>query len=453
MPIQKLYVKNLLTSEGWKTDQCITIADGKISNIEASDNMTNQNPIEFMVPGIPNVHSHGFQYAMRGLAENFSSRDDSFWSWRKLMYQFVENITPEDLRVIATTVYIDMLKAGYTAVGEFHYLHRDNQGSAYQQLSVMSEIMIETAINSGISMCHLPVLYQYGGFEKENLQLTQKRFQLSDDEFLDLHLNLQQKYAANSDINIGMAPHSLRAIDIHRFTDLLDQTENNFPIHIHISEQMAEVKACERVNHCHPIEWLANNAHLNEQWNLIHATHANENEIKQITTSGARVGLCLTTEANLGDGIFDLQTFMKNKGKFCIGSDSHISVNPVEELRWLEYGQRLKHQKRAFYATEMHKKTAENLLLDAVKNGNDALGFKTVEGNLGSKADFISLKIPLELKHLNNEQILNQWIFSSRNSWVDKVMVSGRWVISDGQHPLDDFVSKNYPKVVKKLLN
>lgn len=449
---QSLFVKNLLTPNGWKSYQQINIEQGRVIAVIDVGMIPDQNWIEYLIPGIPNVHSHGFQYAFRGLAEDFSSPDDSFWSWRKLMYQFVNRISPDDLRVIARALYVDMLKAGYTSVGEFHYLHNDNKGHRYDQASLMSEIMIDTALEVGISICHLPVLYQYGGFNHQPLEKSQLRFKLDNDAYYDLVQNLIQKYLDNRDVNIGLTPHSLRAIDIQNCSELLQQFNENLPRHIHISEQIAEVEQCLDVHHKTPIKLLHEQLTLSPDWNLIHATHANEEEISLIASTGARVGLCLTTEANLGDGFFNLEEFKNQNGHICIGSDSHISVSPVEEIRWMEYGQRLLHKKRAFYASKSKPSTAQNILLESVTQGLKALGFESSSSLIGTKADFISLTPPEKLRYLKSDQILKQWIFSSSTNWINKVMVSGIWVIEEGHHYLDDEIDKNFPKVLQKLL-
>ena len=465
-----ILANNILTTEGWLSDQLLTIEDGIITSIStlnsSPDSAEQQSPtndlktkipadckVNYLIPGMPNMHSHGFQWALSGLAENYSRADDSFWSWRQLMYKFLQILQPEDLEIIAQALYVDMLKSGYTSVGEFHYLHNDCSGSPFQQKELLSITMIEAALKVGISICHLPVLYQYAGFNKQLLEKNQQRFFLSNNNFITVVENLRQQYQHHSMVNIGFAPHSLRAVDIENLVEIEQLLAKDKPVHIHISEQKLEVDSCITHFNKRPVELLYEKLDIDHKWSLIHATHTDENEIRLMANSDATVGLCITTEANLGDGFFNMDSFSKSNGSWGIGSDSHISIDAVEELRWLEYGQRLQLKQRACYASENKKNTSQNLYLDAVKGGAKSLGFKQGDIAVGEKADFVSLTVPYCYQELTPEQILSKWIFSKRENWIESVMVSGCWVVKNKQHILDDFLRENYAKILNKILS
>ncbi len=453
-----IHATNVLTADGWMLDQLITIDKGIITAISTSKNtrqtdLSTAYKVDYLIPGMPNVHSHGFQWALSGLAENYSRPEDSFWSWRELMYKFLQRLQPEHLSIIAQALYVEMLKAGYTSVGEFHYLHNDGCGHPYQQIELLSVIMIEAALTAGMSICHLPVLYQQGGIAKKSLAPNQQRFFLSNDHYVAVVENLRQIYQFHPEVNIGIAPHSLRAVAITDLIRINQLLARDLPVHIHIAEQQAEVASCSAHFNRRPVELLYESLEVNENWSLIHATHTDDNEISLIAASGATVGLCITTEANLGDGFFDVEAFSHAAGHWGIGSDSHVSINPIEELRWLEYEQRLRLNRRACYASASQKSTAENLYLDAARNGAKSLGFRQGSMQVGEKADFVCLKVPAQLKSLNPQQIFSKWLFSSRNNWIEAVMVSGQWVIQKGQHPLEDSISNRYGSLMKELLS
>ncbi len=452
LPVNSVFATHLLTDKGWMHNTRVTINEnGYVQSIKQEQKAASDKVVDVLLPGVPNLHSHGFQWSMAGLAEYKLSGKDSFWTWRDMMYQFLDKIDPGDLKIIAKALYIDMLKAGYTEVGEFHYLHNDCKGNQYGQIELLSLQMIEAAREVGLGICHLPVIYQFSGFDKKVAGDGQKRFTLSSDKFQLVIENLRKKYLNDNLVTVGMAPHSLRAVDIYELPELTANLAGDFPIHIHIAEQLSEVEQCKAVYGQRPVELLYSLLQIDQQWCLIHATHLNSMEVQSIANSKAVVGLCPTTEANLGDGIFPLLEFYKNDGRWGIGSDSHVSVSVLEELRWLEYGQRLQHQGRTLYTNQQNSQTSLNLYQQALKGGAQALKSEAGVIEVGSRADFIGLKIPAQYHGFSSDQIFSRYLFSSRDNWINDVMVSGNWLVTDGVHPLEDKASADLVKVYKKL--
>ncbi|MCP3673211.1 MAG: formimidoylglutamate deiminase, partial [Gammaproteobacteria bacterium] len=328
------FVKKVLLADGWANDVIITLSNsGSIEDIKTGvippKGITNIDGI--LIPGMPNLHSHAFQRAFTGFSESRGQADDSFWTWRKIMYQFVDNINPEQAEVIAKQLYIEMLKSGYTSVAEFHYLHHDSNGDRYDDPAEMSHSVINAALQTGIAITHLPVYYRYSGFNDQQAKEGQRRFIHQPEEYHQLLDALFGHYRSDQRIRIGVAPHSLRAssgAEINAITNILDGYDPDAPIHIHIAEQIAEVNDCIAHTHQRPVQHLFEQCDVNKRWSLIHATHMNDQEAWELAESGAVAGLCLTTEANLGDGFFPAQLYLERQGVFGIGSDSHISVSP-----------------------------------------------------------------------------------------------------------------------------
>lgn len=422
-----------LVGDMWQHNVRITVADGElndglITNIESNVADPDIEPI-VALPGMPNVHSHAFQRGFVGLGEYRTAANDSFWTWRKLMYDFVGRLTPDDVYSIAKQLYSEMISAGYTWVGEFHYLHNDIGGAAYANIDQMSDAVYRAAEDTGIGLCHLPVLYQRGGFDDEPIASGQDRFVLSDDQFSDLvhssHLTLSGK--PNS--NVGIAIHSLRAASIeaaNRAIECVRQLNSAAPIHIHVAEQTAELDACKKTHGKRSVEFLLEHLPVDQHWCLIHATHLDDRELQQIVDSQAVVGLCPTTEANLGDGIFRSEDFLAANGQFSIGSDSHCSVDFREELRLLEYAQRLTTRRRAVLGTD-EVSVGRNLYCRAAKGGAQALGINAGEIAVGKRADF-TLVDPTHptIDHADGDRILDRLIFANIGNPIAGVVVGGR---------------------------
>ncbi len=382
---------------------------------------------KLILPAIANTHSHAFQRAMAGLTELRSAEQDSFWTWRDLMYRFSSKITPEQLHAIAAQVYGEMLEAGFTHVCEFHYLHHQPNGTPYDNPAEMSQAIIRAAEDAGIGLTLLPVLYQTGGFDGRPLNDMQKRFAHSTDDFLKLIETLQKQESYL--LKIGVALHSLRAVPEHTLSELLPiLAEKKLPVHIHISEQMAEVYECLEIRGARPVQWLLDNADVNEQWCLVHATHIDTKECKALAKSKAVVSICTTTEANLGDGFFPFKEYLKNKGRWSVGTDSNVSVSVVEELRWLEYGQRLKHQQRNIAVSKQQQSVGAELLQGAAAGGWQASGVEARDDEIELDAQAPALY------HSTPENLADRFIFAGNRPLVHSVKSLGLVRVQDGQH-------------------
>lgn len=410
----------------------------------------------YVVPGVPNLHSHAFQRAMAGLAERRGNAQDSFWSWREVMYQFAGRVGPEALRAIAAQLYVEMLEAGYTQVCEFHYLHHRPDGQPYGDAAAMSLALIEAAQETGIGLTLLPTLYMTGGFDGRPLGERQRRFGHEVDAYLRL---LERLVALESpQVRVGIALHSLRAVPQEALRVVLgDALARDRPIHIHIAEQIGEVQDSLAIRNARPVEWLLDHAPVDARWCLVHATHLSEPETRRLAASGAVAGLCPTTEANLGDGLFPLQAYLDAGGTIGIGSDSHISVSPVEELRWLEYGQRLITRHRNVAATSATPSTGERLLALALPGGAQASGVDVGRLDAGAdgaapRADLVVLDdaSPL-LAGRDAAHAIDSWLFAGNANLVRDVMVAGRWTVRDFRHRDRERIATRYREVVDGL--
>jgi formimidoylglutamate deiminase len=470
----KLYAENILLNDGWASNQTLTIEQGIITAIEAGMAEGAEIAKGAVIPGMVNCHSHAFQRAFAGFSEQGSEGQDSFWTWRKIMYQFLAQLTEIDAKNIAKQLYIEMLKMGYTRVAEFHYLHHDIDGSTYgtntseiktseantskgksASLATMAQAIFDAAQESGIGLTLLPVLYQHSGFGEKIPSDGQKRFINSTEQFNQLVsdcFTLSEQY---SNTNVGIAPHSLRAVDKTSLLSAVKHVrnlDNQAPIHIHISEQQKEVDDCLSHFGKRPVQWLLDNVELDKYWCLIHATHIDEAERKGIIAKQAIAGICPTTEANLGDGIFPTTEFLAEKGTIAIGSDSHISVNPIEELRWLEYTQRLIKQQRAILATDKQASVGQNLWQQAAQGGAQSTNSNTGCLAIGKQADLLVLdKDKTKLFANANQHLLDSIIFASQQNPVSDVMVNGLWQIIDQQHVDQEQASDNFATLLVTL--
>lgn len=451
----KLFAKKILLASGWASNQTLTIEAGVITDISQGFIEGAEQATGVVIPGMINCHSHAFQRAFAGFSEQGSEGKDSFWTWRSIMYKFIEQLSAEDAQVIATQLYIEMLKMGYTRVAEFHYLHHDITGENYPSLSAMAEAIFVAAKESGIGLTLLPVLYRFSGFGTQKPNSGQKRFINSVEQFNDLVSDCFEIANAQVNTNIGIAPHSLRAVDKSSLSAAVTHVRSldpKAPVHIHIAEQQKEVNDCLEHYGQRPVQWLLNNADLDKHWCLIHATHIDEKERKGIVASQAIAGICPTTEANLGDGIFPTDEFLVDNGTFAIGSDSHISVNPIEELRWLEYVQRLSKQQRALLATSEQKSVGLNLWQRAARGGAQSTNSNTGELATGKQADLLVLDdSQLRLFAHDDNHLLDSVIFASQQNLVKDVMVNGQWHVRGGKHELEQDSADKFARLLAKL--
>jgi formimidoylglutamate deiminase len=409
-----------------------------------------------VISGMANLHSHAFQRAMAGLTEQRSSDTDSFWTWRETMYRFVSLLEPEHIEAIAAQLFVEMLESGYTSVAEFHYLHHDKNGQAYSALTETSQRIVAASKTAGIRLTHLPVLYTQGGFGGKPLSAEQKRFGNSSEQFNRLIDELHAAYARDPQVRLGLALHSLRAVDMEALPEVaehLSALDDLAPVHVHVAEQTHEVEECMAFCGRRPVQWLFDSAPVDERWCLVHATHVDDAEIDAIVASGSVAGLCPTTEANLGDGVFPAAEFVERGGRFGVGSDSQVSVSPMEELRLLEYGQRLVHRRRAVLASGQQPSTGRNLYQSAARGGAQALGIVAGELKPGACADLVVLDAESPaLYGRQGDALLDAALISGNRSVIKSVWVGGREVVSDGVHPMRDGIFDRYKSTLNALL-
>jgi formimidoylglutamate deiminase len=441
---------------GWAERARFEVDGDRFAPAAAADADGAQRLGRYVVPGVPNLHSHAFQRAMAGLAERRGNSQDSFWSWREVMYQFAGRVGPDALRAIAAQLYVEMLKAGYTQVCEFHYLHHQPDGRPYADAAAMSLALIEAAQEAGIGLTLLPTLYMTGGFDGRPLTERQRRFGHEVDAYLRL---LERVSALESPmLRVGIALHSLRAVPQEALRTVLgDALARDRPIHIHIAEQIGEVQDSLAIRNARPVEWLLDHMPVDARWCLVHATHMTEPETRRLAATGAVAGLCPTTEANLGDGLFPLPAYLDAGGAIGIGSDSHISVSPVEELRWLEYGQRLITRHRNVAATAATPSTGERLFALALAGGAQASGVDIARlgasaGGAAPRADLVVLDDASPLLAGRDEaHAIDSWLFAGNANLVRDVMVAGRWVVRDFRHRDEERIAVRYRNVVEGL--
>ncbi|HBE9077697.1 formimidoylglutamate deiminase [Serratia fonticola] len=403
-----------------------------------------------VVPGMPNLHSHAFQRAMAGLAEVAGNPQDSFWTWRDLMYRLVQRLTPEQVGVIARQLYIEMLKGGYTQVAEFHYLHHTPEGKAYADRGEMTGRLSEAALQAGIGMTLLPVLYSYAGFGAQPAQAGQRRFIQSAESYLEQQQVIARQLAGQPLQNQGLCFHSLRAVELGQMQQILAASDQALPVHIHIAEQQKEVNDCLAWSGQRPVAWLYEHLPVDSRWCLVHATHLDREELEQMARSKAVAGLCPTTEANLGDGIFPGDSYLHHQGRWGIGSDSHVSLNVVEELRWFEYGQRLRDQRRNRLTTPEQPAVADVLYQQALRGGAQACGTAIGKLAVGYRADWLVLDgDDPYLASAPDASILNRWLFAGGKEQIRDVFVAGRQVIEQGRHALQQQSSAEFLQVLK----
>ncbi len=449
------FAERALLPSGWAENVRIEVgADGLLASLQPDGSADGAEKLAGpLLPGMPNLHSHAFQRAMAGLAEVAGNPNDSFWTWRDLMYRLVGKISPEQLQVIARQLYIEMLKAGYTSVAEFHYVHHDPQGSPYADPTELSRRISAAASQSGIGLTLLPVLYSHSGFGGQAPNDGQRRFINRTEQYLDLQARLKPLLAAQPAQQLGLCFHSLRAVTPEQIAAVLAASDKTCPVHIHIAEQQKEVDDCLAWSGRRPLQWLYENVEVDPRWCLIHATHAEADEVGLMARSGAVAGLCLTTEANLGDGIFPAVDFLAQGGRMGIGSDSHVSLSVVEELRWLEYGQRLRDQRRNRLYGANQPMVGRTLYDAALSGGAQALGQPVGELAVGKRADWIVLDgLDPYLATADGDNILNRWLFAGGDRQVRDVMVNGAWVVREGRHDGQEESAKAFAQVLQELL-
>lgn len=408
-----------------------------------------------VLPGMPNLHSHAFQRAMAGLAEVRGHPTDDFWTWREAMYHLVTHLEPDDIGAIAGQLYVEMLKHGYTSVAEFHYLQHDPRGEPYADRAELAHRVIDAANATGIAMTLLPVLYAHGGFGHKPLNAAQKRFAGDAAAIAKLLRDLIGQYAGTPRLAFGVAPHSARAVDALELTEIvaaMDGIDAFAPIHMHASEQTAEVRECFETQGVTPIHWVMDLVPVDKRWCFVHATHATEEERERMRSALAVAGLCPTTEANLGDGIFPFSEHFQQQGRWGVGGDSHVARSPFEELRALEYSQRLTQRVRNVSASEAAPEVATNLWIGACAGGAQALGQPVGLLATGRRADLVVLDgDDVDLESLDAPGALAVATFSGNTNRVRDVYVGGKGVVTGGRHPREAQARDAFRATLKRL--
>jgi len=452
MSMRDYFCDYALLPDGWRERVRLRAgADGRWVSVQPDSDSSGAISLgRYVIAGMPNLHSHAFQRAMAGSAERFGRPDDSFWTWRENMYRFAGAIDPESLYAIAAWLYVEMLERGYTRVCEFHYVHHRADGSAYAQPSAMSDALIAAARDTGIGLTLLPTLYQRGGFRNQPLVARQRRFSHDFDAFLQLLQDLAMRESAEG-FRLGAAVHSLRAVGTQPLQQLLaDPLLQQKPIHVHVAEQRLEVEECLAAHGRRPVEFLLDSVNVDSRFCLVHATHMQAAERDRAAASGAIAGLCPTTEANLGDGIFPLREWRASGGAWGVGSDSQIGLDPREELRWLEYQARLQSGGRTLLANASAPDVAENLWQEAVSGGARASGANAAGLIAGADADWISTdhQDPALAGH-GVDSILAAWIFGPASVKLS-VGVGGIEHVH-GHHPQRERFGTGYAQAVTRL--
>jgi formimidoylglutamate deiminase len=496
--MSRYLLKSAFLPQGWARDVTVTVStEGFITALDAApedgrngaprsndaappgndaaDARTPATALEridgIVVPGMSNAHSHAFQRAMAGNTEYRLSASDSFWTWRRAMYALANRIEPDDLAVLATQLFIEMLKSGYTSVAEFHYLHRQRNGLPYGDENALWAAIDTAASVAGIGLTFLPTLYQTSDFGGKPLKTEQARFESDTEYFLravERRIAAERSIAAGWSIaagrsshaqaharRTGVAFHSLRAVPLNTLREVtarLREIDPELPLHIHVAEQLLEVRACVRETGRRPIELLLDTGLIDHRWCLVHATHATAKELEGVAGSGATICVSITTEANLGDGFFDTTRYLKAGGRLCVGSDSQSSVSPAEELRWLEYQQRLRKKRRGVLATKADAHVGTRLWCDAAQYGAQAIGQPTGSIEIGRRADWLVLDADHpSMVGAAPDTALDHLLFAGGDAAIRHVMVAGHWVIRDRHHAAQDETSPRFGRLLRSL--
>lgn len=447
-----LFARHAWLEQGWVDNVRLHWnARGDLTQIECDAEATQYETVEqFVLPGMVNLHSHAFQRAIAGMTEIAGEGPDSFWTWRDLMYRFALAINPDQIQAIAAQLYSECLRHGYTSVCEFHYLHRAPDGSFYANMAETALQVISAADESGIGMTMLPVLYSYADFNQQALRHEQRRFATNTEQILKLVELLEPSRCGQ--VEVGVAPHSLRAASTGQIAELIKVLAPQRPVHIHIAEQQKEVESCLAYSGRRPVELLFDTQEVDQRWCLVHATHLNAQEVSSIAHSKSIAGICTSTEGNLGDGFFPLPEFIAQQGRFGIGSDSHVSQSPVEELRWLEYGQRLNAQRRNIASVAGQRHIADFLWKSSLDGGAQASGRQVGSLAIGKRADLLVLDADHpNLNGIASAQVLNTWIFSGNDNVVRDVLVGGKWQVKAGRHVRQAAIEQRFKLTMQQL--
>ena len=449
---QSLWFETALLPDGWARNVRVGVAGGRIASVEADAERATDEPVAGAValPGVADVHSHAFQRAMAGLTEARGPTDDDFWTWRELMYRFLDRGGPDEIEAITALAFAEMLEGGFTRIAEFHYLHNDPSGARYADPAEIAGRVVAAAEATGIALTLLPVFYAHAGFGGQPPAHGQRRFINDLDRFGDLVARCRTLTAGLADAVVGVAPHSLRAVTPDELA-AMPALAGDGPVHIHVAEQTKEVDDCLAWSGARPVEWLLANAPVDRRWTLIHATHVLESEWREVAARGAVVGLCPITEANLGDGVFPAAAYAKAGGRFGIGTDSNVQISLAEELRMLEYSQRLALRGRAVMADET-RSTGRALFERALAGGAQSSG--SVSGlSVGAPADVVALDTRGSVfDGRSGDALLDSWIFGAPTGSIASVWRAGRQVVKDGRHIAREAIEARYRQALATVL-
>lgn len=449
--------KGLLTSEGWKNNVEIQIDNkGLITAIDCESESKNAEFVNgFGIPGFQNAHSHAFQYAMSGLAERHEGTGvpDDFWSWRDAMYKLALTINPDQFEAIATMLYAEMLRHGYTSVAEFHYVHHDKNGNPYSNLAEMGSRLVSAAKTVGLKMTLVPIFYQKGGFGKAPTEGQRRFISPTIDAYQKLYEASEKATKGYSGANIAIGIHSMRGVEPEVIKKVASEFPKDVPFHIHISEQLKEIEDSLDYLNQRPVEWMLNNIDMNDRFHLVHATHLTQEEAKGIAKAKANVVLCPSTEGNLGDGIFPLALYQKHGGQWSIGTDSHVGLNPLEELRILDYGQRLTtHKRNSFYLPGQGDSGLFGIDM-ALKSGRKAMNnFNKNYFSIGQPLDAIiyDANAPL-LACTTSKNLSSTIVYSTDSNMHLGTITDGKWVTRKDGHLLKEDIQNTFVKTIQNL--
>ena len=447
-----IHFQRALLPDGWRNDVRLTIdADEQVERVETGVEAAAVDERGMVgLAGIPNVHSHAFQRGMAGLAEARGQGEDTFWTWRELMYRFLDRMTPEDVEAITGMAFMEMLESGFTTVGEFHYLHHDRDGQPFADIAEMSGRVAAAAASTGIRLVLLPVFFAHSDFGGEPPTEGQRRFVCDLESFARLLDGARRAVADLPGAEVGIAPHSLRAVTPDELEALVTMASSG-PIHIHVAEQVKEVEDCIDWSGKRPVEWLLDNAPVDHRWCAIHATHMTPSEVRGLAQSGAVTGLCPVTEANLGDGIFATADWARAGGRYGVGTDSNVRIGLADELRQLEYGQRLTTRTRNVLAAS-GRSTGRSLYDAALAGGTAALGLDRGGLSAGSVADIVALNVEPPLLELGEgDALLDTWIIAGR-ARVNSVWCGGKRLVDGGRHRSHEAVEQRFHQAMRRLL-
>jgi formimidoylglutamate deiminase len=448
----ELFFDHALLPSGWARDVRISVADGTILSIAAGATREGAEHIAgIAIPGLPNLHCHAFQRGMAGLAERRGPAADSFWTWREVMYRFLDRLSPDDVQAITAFAYMQMLEAGFTTVGEFQYLHHDIDGRPYADLGEMAARIAAASAETRIGLTLLPSFYAYGGFGGAPPAAGQRRFLNDPDRFGKLVERTRAIAAGLPKAQVGIAPHSLRAVSAETLR-IVCKAMPEGPIHIHAAEQAKEVEESLAVLGCRPVEWLLDNAGIDSRWCVIHATHTTQAEIRALAASGAVVGLCPITEASLGDGVFGGADYLAAGGRFGVGTDSNIQIDAAAELRQLEYSQRLARRARNVMTMQEAESTGRRLFASALAGGAQALQRPIGALAVGLRADIVLLdENHPDLASRHGDEWLDAWTFVVGRTTVKTVLVGAEIVVDAGRHRMRPAIEARYKTVIANL--